>query len=72
MMVLSILLRDVTTIISREDETKRLEKLYRIIENLTEPVCRFDPNGTLTYANKSYKKYFANGVVGTSLCFLFR
>ena len=66
---LSIILRDVTTIISREDETKRLEKLYRIIENLTEPVCRFDPNGTLTYANKSYKKYFASGVVGTSFVF---
>ncbi len=66
---LSILLRDVTTAISQENETKRLEKFYGIIEDLTEPLCRFDPNGILIYANKSYKNYFANGVVGTSFVF---
>jgi PAS domain S-box-containing protein len=67
---LSILLKDVTTSKSREDELKKREKLYRlVVEDLTEPVCCFDPNGTLTYANKSYKKYFASGVVGSSFVF---
>ncbi|MBZ2167100.1 PAS domain S-box protein [Methanobacterium spitsbergense] len=63
---LSIILKDVTESRFNEDELKKREEQYRIVvEDLTEPVCRFDPEGTLTYANKSYKSYFANDDVGS-------
>ena len=63
---LSIILKDVTESRFNEDELKKREEQYRIlVEDLTEPVCCFDPEGTLTYANKSYKSYFANDDVGS-------
>jgi PAS domain S-box-containing protein len=66
----SILLKDVTANKSWEDEIKtREEKYHNIVDDITEPVCRYNPNGTLTYANSSYKRYFGKGVVGTSFVF---
>ena len=67
---LSILLKNVTASISQEEELKKREELYSlIVEDMTEPVCCFDSNGILTYANKSYNKYFASGVLGASFVF---
>ena len=67
---LTILLKDVTADKSWEDEINKREKLYhKIVDDITEPLCRFDPNGTLTYANRSYKKCFANGVNENSFVF---
>jgi PAS domain S-box-containing protein len=67
---LTILLKDVTADKSWEDEIKKREKLYhKIVDDINEPLCRFDPNGTLTYANRSYKKCFADGVNEKSFVF---
>jgi PAS domain S-box-containing protein len=67
---LSILLKDVTISRSQENELKKLEEFHgAIIDDFTEPICRFNSNGILTYANNSYKSYIASGAVGTSFVF---
>jgi PAS domain S-box-containing protein len=42
-----------------EDALKRSETLYRaIVEDQTELICRFLPDGTLTFVNEAYCRYF--------------
>jgi PAS domain S-box-containing protein len=44
-----------------EDALRYREQLYRaIVEDQTELVCRFLPDGTLTFVNEAYCRYFAN------------
>ncbi|MBN2516580.1 MAG: PAS domain S-box protein [Deltaproteobacteria bacterium] len=42
-----------------EEELKKSEKRYRaIVEDQTELICRFLPDGTLTFVNDAYCRYF--------------
>lgn len=67
---LSILLKDVTSKKAMEDELKSSEKLYNnLVENLTQPMCCFDPRGIITFANQSYHSYFGDTSVGSSFVF---
>ena len=51
--------RDVTREREIEDELRRSEKRYRaIVETQTELICRFLPDGTLTFVNEAYCRYF--------------
>ena len=45
------------------DRAYRTEHRYRsLVEDLPDLVCRFKPDGTLTYANRTYADYFAKTV----------
>jgi PAS domain S-box-containing protein len=42
-----------------EEELKRSEERYRaVVEDQTELICRFLPDGTLTFVNEAYCRYF--------------
>jgi PAS domain S-box-containing protein len=63
--------------LSRAMEVRRLRKAeerYRsIVEDQTELICRFLPDGTLTFVNKAYCRYFgkkSNELVGCSFMLL--
>ena len=45
--------------IKRAEELRRAEERYRaIVEDQTELICRFSPNGTLTFVNEAYCRFF--------------
>jgi PAS domain S-box-containing protein len=51
--------REVTRERRIEEELKKSEKRYRaIVEDQTELICRFLPDGTLTFVNDAYSRYF--------------
>jgi PAS domain S-box-containing protein len=51
--------REVTRERKIEEELKKSEKRYRaIVEDQTEMICRFLPDGTLTFVNNAYCRYF--------------
>jgi PAS domain S-box-containing protein len=51
--------REVTRERRIEEELKKSEKRYRaIVEDQTELICRFLPDGTLTFVNDAYCRYF--------------
>jgi len=51
--------REVTRERRIEEELKKSEKRYRaIVEDQTELICRFLPDGTLTFVNNAYCRYF--------------
>ena len=51
--------RDITEIKKTEEALKESEIRYRaIVENQSELVCRFLPDGKITYVNQAYCKYF--------------
>jgi PAS domain S-box-containing protein len=51
--------REVTRERKIEEELKKSEKRYRaIVEDQTELICRFLPDGTLTFVNNAYCRYF--------------
>jgi PAS domain S-box-containing protein len=53
------ILRDVTERRKAEEALRRSEARYRaIVEDQTELVCRFLPDGTLTFVNDAYCRYF--------------
>ncbi len=58
----SLLLRSINHSIERKQITEKLrqsEARYRgIVEDQTELICRFLPNGTLTFVNQAYCRYF--------------
>jgi PAS domain S-box-containing protein len=42
-----------------EDELQQSEKRYRhIVEDQTELICRYRPDGTLTFVNEAYCRFF--------------
>lgn len=50
---------DITERRSQEEELRRSETRYRaIVQEQTDLVCRFLPDGTLTFANEAYCGYF--------------
>jgi PAS domain S-box-containing protein len=45
-----------------EEELRRSEARYRgIVEDQTELICRHLPDGTLTFVNEAYRRYFGKG-----------
>lgn len=62
----SIFIKDVTSERAMESELKNHEKLYlNLVEDLTQPICCFDPRGIITFTNKSYNNYFGEDVLGS-------
>ena len=50
---------DITERRQQEEELRRSETRYRaIVQEQTDLVCRFLPDGTLTFANEAYCRYF--------------
>ena len=51
--------REVTRERKIEEELRKSEKRYRaIVEDQTELICRFLPDGTVTFVNEAYCRYF--------------
>jgi PAS domain S-box-containing protein len=51
--------RDITDIIQAEEALRESENRYRaVVEDQTELICRFAPDGTLTFVNDAYCRYF--------------
>ncbi|MBM4241491.1 MAG: PAS domain S-box protein [Euryarchaeota archaeon] len=66
----SVFIKDITGVKIVEKELKKSEKLYRsVVEDQTEFICRFTPEGVLTFANDAYFNYFGKGVIGKSFMF---
>ena len=54
--------RDITERKQTEEALKKSEKRYRaVVESQTEMICRFFPDGTLTFVNEAYCRYFDKG-----------
>lgn len=54
--------RDITETSLRNESLKKSEERYRaVVEDQTEPVCRFDPDGTLTFVNAAFRRHVAFG-----------
>ena len=63
---ISVLIRDVTDAKIHEEELEHDEALYRsILTDQTEPICRLDTNGKLTFSNEVYKTYFGDETHGS-------
>lgn len=53
------IIRDVTDYKLAQDALQQSEARYRaIVEDQTELICRFRPDGTITFANEAYCRYF--------------
>lgn len=53
------IIRDITERKCNEEQLKRSEERYRnVVEDQTEFICRFAPDGTLTFVNDAYCRYF--------------
>lgn len=63
---ISVLIRDVTDAKLHEEELEHNEDLYRsILTDQTEPICRLDTNGKLTFSNEVYRTYFGDETQGS-------
>ncbi len=53
------IVRDITERKQAEETLKLNERRYRaIVQDQTELICRYLPNGTLTFVNQAYSRYF--------------
>ncbi len=53
------IIRDITERKYNEEQLKRSKERYRnVVEDQTEFICRFAPDGTLTFVNDAYCRYF--------------
>jgi PAS domain S-box-containing protein len=53
------LIADISARKQMEDELQQSEKRYRrIVEDQTELICRYRPDGTLTFVNEAYCRFF--------------
>ncbi len=53
------LVRDITQKKQTEELLQKNEQRYRaVVEDQTELICRFQPDGTLTFVNEAYCRYF--------------
>ncbi len=63
--------RDISSIKSTEEKLKASERKYRaVVEDQTELISRYLANGTITFANKAYCRYFGyspDTIAGKSL-----
>ena len=56
------IVRDITDRKKAEEALKESEKRYRaVVESQAEMICRFFPDGTLTFVNEAYCRYFDKG-----------
>lgn len=63
---ISVLIRDVTDVKVHEEELEHNEALYRsILTDQTEPICRLDTDGKLTFSNEVYRTYFGDETQGS-------
>lgn len=66
-----VMVQDTTYIKHAEAAVRESEERYRlIVENQTELVCRFLPDGTITFVNDSYCRYFSkmkDELIGSSI-----
>ncbi len=50
---------DVSQLKRMEEALKKSEEMYRtLVEDQTELICRFLPDGTITFVNEAYSRYF--------------
>ncbi|KQC04544.1 MAG: hypothetical protein APR53_10250 [Methanoculleus sp. SDB] len=65
------IMEDVTSLKETEEALKKSEERYRtIVEDQTDLICRFLPDGTLTFANSAFCRYFAlpcEEILGTTI-----
>ncbi|HMK54978.1 MAG TPA: PAS domain S-box protein [Methanobacteriaceae archaeon] len=58
---LNLILNDITELKIKENKLKDSESLYRsVIEKQSDILCRFTPEGKLTFSNQSYQQYFGS------------
>ncbi|MBN1194300.1 MAG: PAS domain S-box protein [Methanomicrobiaceae archaeon] len=63
------IMEDVTSLKETEEALRKSEERYRtIVEDQTDLICRFLPDGTITFANSAFCRYFSmprEEIVGT-------
>ncbi|MEG3224212.1 MAG: hypothetical protein BME94_01480 [Methanobacteriales archaeon Met13] len=56
---LNLILNDITELKIKENTLKDSERLYRsVVQKQSDILCRFTPEGMLTFSNQSYQQYF--------------